>query len=93
MTNLNPFPTATHISDDDTAPLLNKRNIIVLTINLSSEVHDEDFHYSRLIAGFVQNNNNKSLPISIYDLNLEPLLFSHLFLNGKEYFYDLKKNA
>src|SRR3989337_1578173 len=89
----NPFLTATHIPNDDTAPPTNHHDIIVPTTNLPNEVHDEDFHYSRLMAGFVQNDNNNSLPISIYDPNLEPLLFPHLFPDGKGYFHNLKENT
>src|SRR3989337_1442491 len=90
---LNPFPTATHIPNDDTAPPTNHHDIIIPTTNLPNEVHDEDFHYSRLMAGFVQDDNNNSLPISIYDPNLEPLLFSHLFPNGKDHFHDIKEQV
>ncbi len=88
-----PFLTATHISNDDTAPPVNQGDIIVLNINLPNKVHNEDFYYSRLIVGFVYNNDNSSLPISIYDPNLEPLLFSHLFPDGKGHYHDMKKYA
>ena len=89
----NPFPTAIHIPNDDTAPPVNQGDSIILNINLSNEVHNEDFHYSRLMAGFVYNNNNSSLPISIYDSNLEPLLFLHLFPDGKGHYHDMKNHA
>lgn len=88
-----PFPTATHIPNDDTAPPVNQGDIIVPNINLPNEVHNEDFHYSRLMAGFVHNNDNLSLPISTYDPNLEPLLFPHLFPDGKGHYHDMKKYA
>jgi hypothetical protein len=78
-----PFPTATHISEDSTAPPVNPRDIIVPTTDLPNEVHNEDFHYSRLMAGFVRDDNNTTLPISVYDPNLEPLLFPHLFPDGR----------
>jgi hypothetical protein len=87
-----PFPTATHIPNDDTAPPVNQRDIIIPTINLHDEVHNEDFHYTRLMAGFINTNNNK-LPISVYDPNLEPLVFPHLFPNGKGHFHDMKEKA
>ena len=66
--------------------------MIVSNINLPNKVHNKDFHYSRLMIGFVYNNDNLSLLISIYDLNLEPLLFPHLFSDGKGYFHNLKEN-
>ena len=88
-----PFPIATHIPNDDTAPPVNPRDIIVPTTNLPDEVHNEDFHYSRLMAGFVCNNDNNKLPISIYDPNLEPLLFPHLFPDGKGHFHNMREYA
>ena len=44
------------------------------------------------MAGFVHSNNNK-LPISIYDPNLEPLVFPHLFPDGKGHFHNMKERA
>ena len=90
---MGPFPIATHIPNDDTAPPVNQRDIIIPIMNLPNEVHNEDFHYSRLMAGFVNNNDNNSLPISLYDPNLEPLLFPHLFPNGKGHFHDMREHA
>jgi len=89
MTGL--FSTATHISNDDTTPLVNQGDIIIPNINLPNKVHNEDFHYSRLMVGFVYNNDNSSLPISIYDPNFEPLLFLHLFSNSKSHYHNMKK--
>ena len=43
------------------------------------------------MIGFIYNNNNLSLPISIYDLNLESFLFSYLFSDGKDHYHDMKK--
>ena len=45
------------------------------------------------MAGFINNNDNLSLSISIYDPNLESFLFSHLFPNGKDYYHNIKKYA
>ncbi len=42
------------------------------------------------MAEFVYNNNNLSLPISIYDLNLKFLLFPHLFPDDKSHYHDMK---
>ncbi len=87
------FPIATYISNDDIALLVNQGNIIISNINLLNEVYNENFHYSRLIAEFVYNDNNLSLPIFIYDSNLESLLFPHLFSDGKDHYYNMKKYA
>jgi hypothetical protein len=51
--------------------------------NFSPEVHDEDFHYICLMAGFVCTANNTTLPLSFNDHELEPLLFPDLFPDGK----------
>ncbi len=87
------FSTAIHIPNDDTASLINEHDIIVSNINLPNEVHNEDFHYSQLMAGFINNNDNLSLSISIYDPNLESLLFPHLFPYEKGHFHNMRKNA
>ena len=67
--------------------------MVILTTNLPNEVHDKDFHYSRLMVRFIRDDNNNTLPISIYNPNLESLLFSHLFPNGKGHFHDIRENA
>jgi len=65
------------------------QDIIVSNYNFPDEVHNEDFYYTRLVAGFVQEAKNLRIPISIYDLNLEPLFFPDLFTDGKGYFHDI----
>ena len=39
------FLTAIHIFDNNNTSLINQYNIVIPTINLLSEVHNEDFHY------------------------------------------------
>jgi len=74
------FSTATHILNDNITLLVNEHNIIVPNINLLNEVYNKDFYYSWLMVGFVNNNDNLSLPISIYNLNFKPLsIFSSFF--------------
>ncbi|CAH1768141.1 11067_t:CDS:2, partial [Entrophospora sp. SA101] len=87
------FPTATHVTDDESAPPYLSRDIIIQNYNFPDEVHNEDFHYDKLISGFVQLNNNTKLPISTNHKDLEPLLFPYLFLNGKGHYYDLIKEG
>ncbi|CAJ0755274.1 21892_t:CDS:10 [Entrophospora sp. SA101] len=50
-------PTATHLPDDETAPEFQSGDIIVPHQNFPSEIHNEDSHYSRLIAGFIKNDD------------------------------------
>ena len=84
----NPFPSATHLQTDTNAPPANQHDIVVPNYDFPSEVHDEDFHYSRLMAGFVQENENLRIPISTHDPNLEPLLFPDLFTDGRGHYHD-----
>ncbi|GES97195.1 hypothetical protein RCL_jg7075.t1 [Rhizophagus clarus] len=77
------FPTATHISNDDNAPLFRYGDIVVTRTNFPNEIHNEDTYYIRLMAGFYHNNNETNfLPISIKHSDLEVLLFSNLFPDG-----------
>jgi len=87
-----PFPTATYSYTPQNSSA-NENGIIIQNSNFLPEIHNEDFHYSRLMAGFVRDDNNNSLPISIYDPNLEPLLFPHLFSDGKGHFHFMKEQA
>ncbi|CAG8558505.1 12507_t:CDS:1 [Ambispora leptoticha] len=83
----NPFSRARHTNSN--APAVNPHDIVILNYNFLDEIHNEDFHYTRLMAGFVQKSDNLRLPISIYDPNLEPLLFPDLFTDDKEHFHDI----
>jgi hypothetical protein len=84
----NPFPSASHLPNDDSAPPYLSNDIIVPNVNFNVEIHDEDYHYTHLMAGFVKTSDNTSLPLAINDPNLEPLLFPDLFPNGKGHYHD-----
>ena len=84
----NPFPSASHLPNDSTAPPYLPNDIVVPNINFNVEIHNEDYHYSHLMAGFVKTSNNTLLPLAINDPNLELLLFPDLFPNGKGHYYD-----
>ncbi len=84
----NPFPSAHHLPNDDSAPPYLPNDIVVPNINFNVEIHDEDYHYTHLMAGFVKTSDNTSLPLAINDPNLEVLLFPDLFPNGKGHYYD-----
>ncbi|CAG8768861.1 38479_t:CDS:1 [Gigaspora margarita] len=84
-----PFPRAEHSQTAHNPLSVNSNEIIVPNYNFLKEVHNENFHYTRLIAGFVQEENSMRLPISTHDPNLEPLLFLDIFINRKEHFHDL----
>ena len=84
-----PFPRATHAQTDTDPPTVNTRDIVVPNYDFPNEVHDEDFHYTRLMAGFIREAETLRLPISTYDPNLEPLIFPDLFTDGRGHFHDL----
>lgn len=88
------FPTATHLSDDETAPEFQSGDIIVPHQNFPSEIHNEDSHYSRLIAGFIKNDDSNddsnSLPVSFDFDHLEALLFPDLFPDGHGDYKEMK---
>jgi hypothetical protein len=92
------FPTASpsDISQDQVQPVfdINSRPsaIVLPPYDFDTEVHNEDYHYSRLMAGFLTEPNNKELPIPFYDKNIEPLLFPDLFPYGKG-FYTYNENT
>jgi hypothetical protein len=87
--NSQPFPTAHHNPDDVRAPPFQERDLVVPNGDFSTEIHDEDFHYTHLMAGFVKNSNGTTLPLSFNDPELEPLLFPDLFPDGKGHYYEL----
>ncbi|GBC21999.2 DNA helicase PIF1, ATP-dependent [Rhizophagus irregularis DAOM 181602=DAOM 197198] len=86
------FPTATssELSQDQEQPIFNINSrpsaIVLPPYDFDTEIHNEDYHYSRLMAGFLTDPNNKKLPISFYDENIEPLLFPDLFPYGKGFY-------
>ncbi|PKY50137.1 hypothetical protein RhiirA4_406162 [Rhizophagus irregularis] len=84
----NPFPMASYTETNDDAPI-NPQEIIIPNYDFPDEVHNEDFHYTRLMAGFTQQSETLRLPITTYDPNLEPLLFPDIFTDGKGHFHDI----
>lgn len=87
------FPRARHIPDEPNPPPFNTRDIVVPNYDLPDEIHNEDFHYTRLMAGFVQEADNLRIPISTYSSDLEPLLFPDLFTDGKGHFRDISNQS
>ncbi|CAJ0840813.1 6800_t:CDS:2 [Entrophospora sp. SA101] len=84
----NPFPIACHIPEDQDAPKSLPGDIVLSASDYPSEIHNEDSHYSRLMAGFVRDPNSSLLPIRVNDPHLEPLLFPDIFPDGEGYFCD-----
>ncbi|PKY26485.1 hypothetical protein RhiirB3_441815 [Rhizophagus irregularis] len=76
----NPFHSAYHLPDDDSAPPYLPNNIVVPNVNFNVKIHNEDYHYTHLMA-------------AINDHNLEALLFPNLFPNGKKHYHDNNSNS
>ena len=89
----NPFPSAFHLPDDDSAPSYLPNDIVVPNVNFNVEIHNEDYHYSHLMAGFVRTPDSTLLPLAINDPDLEALSFPDLFPNGKGHYYDSLANS
>jgi len=92
------IPTATLSSLDDNNILedsqqIRPSSIVVPPFDFDSEVHNEDYHYKRLMAGFITNPENKMLPIPYSDPNLEALIFPDLFPLGKNHFADVNGSS
>ncbi|CAG8786819.1 10580_t:CDS:2 [Cetraspora pellucida] len=88
-----PFPIAQHSQTNNEIPPVNSHKIIVPNYDFPDEIHNEDFHYTRLMAGFVQESDTLRLPIATHDPNLEPLLFPDLFTDGKGHFHDISNQS
>jgi hypothetical protein len=80
------------LPDDDSASPFLHGDIVVPNNNFNIEIHNEDFHYTHLIAGFLKTHNNTLLPLSVNDSNLEPLLFPILFPDGKGHYHNIISN-
>jgi len=87
-----PFPRARHSPHDQRAPAFHERETVVPAINFSTEIHNEHFHYSHLVAGFVRTSST-TLPLSFNDPDLEPLLFPDLFPDGRGHYHDQYKDS
>ncbi|RHZ83522.1 hypothetical protein Glove_91g66 [Diversispora epigaea] len=92
------FPTARILSTSEnnirsiTQTNLYPTDIIVPNTNFNSEIHNEDYRFSHLMAGYLIDNNDTTLPISFSDPNIEPLLFPDLFPLGQGHYFDFKSS-
>ncbi|CAB4437325.1 unnamed protein product [Rhizophagus irregularis] len=89
---LDPFPTASHIPSDTNASPFQEGNIVLSSTDFSTEIHNEDFHYTYLMAGFIKTSNT-TLPLAFDNPDLEPLIFPDLFPDGQEHFYSQNANT
>ncbi|CAG8824221.1 6673_t:CDS:2, partial [Cetraspora pellucida] len=82
-----------NLQTNNEIPPINSHEIIVPNYDFLDEIHNKDFHYTRLMAGFVQESDTLRLPIATHDPNLEPLLFPNLFTDGKGHFHDISNQS
>ena len=80
----NPFSRASHLPDDDSTPPFLPNDIIIPNTNFNVEIHNEDYHYSHLMVGFVRTPNNTLLPLAIDDPDLEACYFLIYFQMEKD---------
>ncbi|RHZ83458.1 hypothetical protein Glove_92g61 [Diversispora epigaea] len=65
---------------------LSLSDLVIQNQDFDNEIHNENYHFSQLITGFLTNSIDKELPISYNDPNLEALLFLDLFSLGKGHY-------
>ena len=52
------------------------QDVVISGVDFDTEIHDEDYRYERLLAGFmISDMNETQLPISFSDSSLEALIF------------------
>ena len=87
-----PYPTA-KLTNVPFQPIQNQPpSLIVPNDNFPIEIHNEDYKYQHLIAGFLKTDDNDlNLPIPNYNPDIEPLLFPDLFPSGHYHYEDSKK--
>ena len=77
------FPTATLVTSTSTSSTntyvqsLRPSAVVVPPFDLNPEIHNEHFHYNRLIAGSVRTTTGTQCFIPYADPDLEALIFPH----------------
>jgi len=89
--SISTFPTATLITPTSTninnnVQSLRPSAVVVPPFDLNPEIHNEHFHYNRLIAGSVRTTDGTEYSISYADPDLEALIFPHLFPHGRGHY-------
>src|SRR4051794_12100172 len=78
-------PTATHSLAESSVnfPPIQGKEIIVPPLDFHPEMHNDDNHYTRLMAGFLTNEDGTN---RYGDPKREPLTFPDLFPNGQGHY-------
>ncbi|CAG8667029.1 10195_t:CDS:1, partial [Ambispora leptoticha] len=63
-------------------------DLVVPNDSFPLEIHNEDSHYNRLVAGSINNTN---LPILFNNPDLEALIFPDLFSNSNSYYENIRQ--
>ena len=66
-------------------------DLVVPNDSFPREIHNEDAHHSRLIAGSTWNDSVVKLPILFKNPDLEALMFPDLFPKGRGHYEDIKQ--
>ena len=68
------------------------QNIIISGEDFDPEIHNEDYHYNHLMAGFMTLDMNETqLPLSFSDSSLEAHIFPDYFPLGRYHYADISE--
>ncbi|CAH1766630.1 3589_t:CDS:2, partial [Entrophospora sp. SA101] len=66
-------------------------SLVVPNNDFPIEVHEEDYRYQRLMAGFVTSNDDVTLPIQYNNPDIEALVFPDIFPAVRGHYEDVKR--
>nr|CAG8637554.1 1436_t:CDS:2 [Entrophospora candida] len=66
-------------------------SLVVPNDDFPARIHDEDYRYERLMAGFMDLDDDLVLPIQLSNPDVEALVFPDLFPTGRGHYEDVKK--
>src|SRR5688572_19262387 len=66
----NPFSSASHLLNDNTALLYLFNDIMMLNVSFNIKIHNENYYYLHLIIKFIRILDNILLSLSVNNLNL-----------------------
>nr|CAG8647375.1 5915_t:CDS:2 [Entrophospora candida] len=74
-----------------TTSRINIPSLVVLNNDFPVEIHNEDYRYQRLMAGFLRTDDNFDLPIQNDNSDIEAMAFPDIFTLGCYHYEDCKK--
>ena len=87
--------TIQHDDDLNSTTIINStgpQDIVISNEDFDPEIYDEDYHYNKLMAGFMTTDINETqLPLSFSDSSLEVLIFPDLFPLERYHYTNIKE--